>query len=120
MRQCWLENPTDRPSFTELRLQLEQLLSVDRNYLDLDNIDVPLSTSESSSNSVPKTDDRLSLISNKHSQSVKSSGLAKASTGRQLRAITIPSLTHDTVTINVRREQSNDWIMRGRDDETMT
>jgi hypothetical protein len=65
---------------------------------------------------VTKTDDRLSLISNKHSQSVKSSGLAKTSTGRQLRAITIPSLTHDTVTINVRREQSNDWLMRGRDD----
>jgi len=37
-----------------------------------------------------------------------------------LRAITIPSLTHDTVTINVRREQSNDWLIRGRDDETMT
>lgn len=120
MRQCWYENPKDRPSFTELRIQLEQLLSVDRNYLDLDNIDVPLSTSESSSNSVPKTDDRLSLISNKHAQAMKSTGVGKSSTGRQSRTITIPSLTRDSITVNVCGEQSNDWLIRGRDDETTT
>ncbi|XP_076099206.1 uncharacterized protein LOC143068793 isoform X1 [Mytilus galloprovincialis] len=120
MRQCWLENPKDRPLFCELRLQLEQLLSVDRNYLDLDNIDVPLSTSESSSNSVPKTDDRLSLISNRHSQSVKNTGMVKSSTGRQPRAITIPSLTRDTITVSICGEQSNDWLTRARDDETTT
>ena len=65
MRQCWMESPSDRPNFTELRVQIEQLLSRDRNYLELDNIDVPLSTSESSS--VPKSEedsDTLSLISN--------------------------------------------------------
>lgn len=120
MRQCWLENPKDRPLFCELRLQLEQLLSVDRNYLDLDNIDVPLSTSESSSNSVPKTDDRLSLISNRHSQSVKNTGMVKSSTGRQPRAITIPSLTRDTITVSICGEQSNDWLTLARDDETTT
>lgn len=65
MRQCWIEVPTDRPNFTDLRVQIEQLLSRDRNYLDLDNIDAPLSTSESSSS--PKSDDSdtMSLINSK-------------------------------------------------------
>lgn len=65
MRQCWIEVPTDRPNFTDLRVQIEQLLSRDRNYLDLDNIDAPLSTSENSSS--PKSDDSdtMSLINSK-------------------------------------------------------
>lgn len=116
MRQCWLENPKDRPTFTDLRLQLEQLLSVDRNYLDLDNIDVPLSTSESSSNSVPKTDDRLSLISNRHAESCKN--MVKSSTGKPARAIA--TLTRDSVTVNICKEQPRDWLVRGRNDETST
>lgn len=61
MRQCWLENSTDRPTFTDLRVQLELLLTRDRNYLDLDNINVPLSTPESSSGS-PASDDTKSLL----------------------------------------------------------
>ncbi|XP_053406432.1 ephrin type-A receptor 2-like [Mercenaria mercenaria] len=61
MRQCWLENPADRPNFTDLRVQLELLLTRDRNYLDLDNINVPLSTPESSSGS-PASDDTKSLL----------------------------------------------------------
>lgn len=50
MRTCWAESPTDRPSFTELREQLEDLMAEDRDYLVLEDIDVPLSASESSSN----------------------------------------------------------------------
>lgn len=50
MRSCWMEEPLDRPSFTELREQLEELMSEDRDYLVLEDIDVPLSASESSSN----------------------------------------------------------------------
>jgi len=61
MRQCWLETPTHRPNFTDLRVQLELLLSRDRNYLELDNINVPLSTPESSSGS-PVADDTKSLL----------------------------------------------------------
>ncbi|XP_052766191.1 uncharacterized protein LOC128207355 [Mya arenaria] len=61
MRQCWLETPVDRPNFTDLRVQLELLLSRDRNYLELDNINVPLSTPESSSGS-PVSDDTKSLL----------------------------------------------------------
>lgn len=54
MSQCWTENPADRLTFTEIRLELEQLLSRDRNYLELDNIDIPLC--DSSSGSTPKCD----------------------------------------------------------------
>ncbi|XP_060560953.1 uncharacterized protein LOC132720760 [Ruditapes philippinarum] len=61
MRQCWLENPVERPNFTDLRVQLELLLTRDRNYLELDNINVPLSTPESSSGS-PASDDTKSLL----------------------------------------------------------
>ena len=61
MRQCWLEVPSDRPNFTDLRVQLELLLTRDRNYLELDNINVPLSTPESSSGS-PVSDDTASLL----------------------------------------------------------
>ncbi|KAL8603195.1 hypothetical protein ACOMHN_025210 [Nucella lapillus] len=50
MRACWEENPADRPSFTELRDQLETLMAQDRDYLALEDIDVPLSASDSSSN----------------------------------------------------------------------
>lgn len=49
MLLCWAEEPKMRPSFTQLRHMLEELLSRDRNYLDLDNINVPLVNSENSS-----------------------------------------------------------------------
>ena len=49
MLLCWAEDPKKRPSFTQLRHMLEELLSRDRNYLDLDNINVPLVNSENSS-----------------------------------------------------------------------
>ena len=42
MSHCWCESPADRPSFEQLRHQLETLLVRDVNYLDLDNIDEPL------------------------------------------------------------------------------
>jgi hypothetical protein len=50
MRWCWLENPWERPSFTVLRERMEELMAEDRDYLVLEDIDVPLSASESSSN----------------------------------------------------------------------
>eukprot|EP00106_Octopus_bimaculoides_P022655 XP_014790097.1 PREDICTED: proto-oncogene tyrosine-protein kinase receptor Ret-like isoform X1 [Octopus bimaculoides] len=49
MRLCWAENPQKRPTFTQLRHLLEYLLSKDCNYLELDNINVPLAASENSS-----------------------------------------------------------------------
>lgn len=65
-----METPKDRPSFTDLRVALEQLLSRDRNYLELDNINVPLSTPASSSGS-PVSDDTTSLLAARALQSQK-------------------------------------------------
>ncbi|KAL3874585.1 hypothetical protein ACJMK2_037573, partial [Sinanodonta woodiana] len=61
MRQCWMEDPRDRPTFTDLRVQLEVLMTRDRNYLELYNINVPLSTPDTSSAS-PVSDDTASLL----------------------------------------------------------
>ncbi|RUS83028.1 hypothetical protein EGW08_009216, partial [Elysia chlorotica] len=49
MRSCWVEEPQDRPDFTQLRLMLEDLLTEDRDYLVLEDIDVPISNSDNSS-----------------------------------------------------------------------
>ncbi|ELT94233.1 hypothetical protein CAPTEDRAFT_48307, partial [Capitella teleta] len=35
MLMCWCENPSDRPTFSNLREHLEQLLTRNRDYLDL-------------------------------------------------------------------------------------
>lgn len=72
MRECWLETPADRPTFTDLRVELELLLSRDRNYLELDNINVPLSTPASSSGS-PVSDDTKSLLAAQALQSQRKS-----------------------------------------------
>jgi len=40
MSQCWYENPAHRPAFGVIRYQLDVLLSHQRNYLDLDNLEV--------------------------------------------------------------------------------
>ncbi|GFO04096.1 fibroblast growth factor receptor [Plakobranchus ocellatus] len=53
MRSCWEEEPRDRPDFTQLRLMLEDLLSEDRDYLVLEDIDVPISHSDNSSSPPP-------------------------------------------------------------------
>ena len=74
MRECWMETPTDRPNFTDLRVELELMLSRDRNYLELDNIDVPLSTPASSSGS-PVSDDTKSLLAAQALQSRRRSTL---------------------------------------------
>ena len=39
MMKCWNELPENRPSFTELCSELETLLQVNKNYLDLTNIE---------------------------------------------------------------------------------
>ncbi|KAK3772749.1 hypothetical protein RRG08_013442 [Elysia crispata] len=53
MRSCWVEEPQDRPDFTQLRLMLEDLLTEDRDYLVLEDIDVPISHSDNSSSPSP-------------------------------------------------------------------
>lgn len=72
MQECWLETPSERPTFTDLRVQLELLLLRDRNYLELDNINVPLSTPASSSGS-PVSDDTKSLLAAQALQSQRKS-----------------------------------------------
>jgi len=42
MSQCWCESPAYRPTFERLRHELEDLLSRDVTYLELDDIDAPL------------------------------------------------------------------------------
>ena len=39
MCMCWCETPTDRPTFSHLREQLELLLARNRDYLDLSNFE---------------------------------------------------------------------------------
>ncbi len=41
MAQCWHGMPDKRPDFTEIRESLEDMMSTDLDYLDLDNINVP-------------------------------------------------------------------------------
>lgn len=53
MRSCWEEEPSDRPNFTQLRMVMEDLLTEDRNYLVLEDIDVPLTNSDNSSSPSP-------------------------------------------------------------------
>ena len=35
MRQCWIENPAERPSFTVIREQLERIMLQHCPYLDI-------------------------------------------------------------------------------------
>ena len=39
MTKCWEELPENRPTFAELRTELEAMMSVDKAYLDLTNIE---------------------------------------------------------------------------------
>ncbi|XP_048735561.1 fibroblast growth factor receptor 4-like isoform X2 [Ostrea edulis] len=124
MRQCWIEIPSERPNFTDLRIQIEQLLSRDRNYLDLDNIDAPLSTSESSSS--PKSDDSdsMSLLNTRPSahrvipgQSQRQ-GTNSPSTSQSVPHKTV-TIASDPVTV-VCIENSDQWFMRGMESESST
>lgn len=54
MKSCWEEEATDRPTFGQLRVMLEDLLTEDRDYLVLEDIDVPLSNSDNSSSPSPQ------------------------------------------------------------------
>ena len=38
MQDCWLENPNDRPTFTDLRSQFDALLTKDNPYIQFENI----------------------------------------------------------------------------------
>jgi hypothetical protein len=65
MHRCWTEDPADRPTFTDLRESLELLLGRELNYLQLDNIDVPIQPASNSSDMTPPgclTVDNLELI----------------------------------------------------------
>ena len=39
MRECWLENPFDRPTFTLIRERLEEMMQKDNPYLDFSVLD---------------------------------------------------------------------------------
>ncbi|XP_022799052.1 platelet-derived growth factor receptor alpha-like [Stylophora pistillata] len=39
MRECWLENPFDRPTFTLIRERLEEMMQKDNPYLDFNVLD---------------------------------------------------------------------------------
>ena len=54
MRACWEDEPCERPTFCQLRLLLEDLLTEDRDYLVLEDIDVPLTNSDNSSSPLPE------------------------------------------------------------------
>ncbi|XP_046362348.1 fibroblast growth factor receptor 2-like isoform X2 [Haliotis rufescens] len=50
MHKCWQENPTLRPSFQQLVMELDKILTSSLNeeaYLDLEPVDAPMSTSDS-------------------------------------------------------------------------
>ena len=82
MRACWADVPGDRPTFRELREQLEDLMAQDRDYLLLEDIDVPLSASESSSNpTAPElfSGEMAPSLSARQTVSVSSSGSASSS-----------------------------------------
>ncbi|XP_074662667.1 uncharacterized protein LOC141915150 isoform X2 [Tubulanus polymorphus] len=49
MVQCWDERPLTRPSFTAIREKLEDLMVLDKDYLRLDNIDVPVNPCDNTS-----------------------------------------------------------------------
>ena len=39
MTDCWMENPDDRPNFTQIRERLEEMMQVDNPYLDFSVLD---------------------------------------------------------------------------------
>ncbi|CAH1792256.1 unnamed protein product [Owenia fusiformis] len=49
MVRCWDNRPMNRPTFQQILIELEIMLTKDRDYLELDNIDIPLAQSTSSS-----------------------------------------------------------------------
>ncbi|XP_060085789.1 uncharacterized protein LOC132565175 [Ylistrum balloti] len=105
IRRCWMESPSERLTFSGLRVEIEQLLSRDRDYLELENIDVPLSTSETSS--IPKSEnDTISLLTGRSTQPQKS--------------VTISLPPPESPTGVVLVEKSTEWLIRGRDEETMS
>ncbi|XP_069117918.1 uncharacterized protein [Argopecten irradians] len=104
IRRCWMESPSERLTFAGLRIEIEQLLSRDRDYLELENIDVPLSTSESSS--IPKSEnDHISLLTGRSSQT---------------KSVTISLPPPESPIGVVCVEKSTEWLIRGRDEETMS
>ena len=39
MTDCWMENPDDRPNFTQIRERLEEMMQKDKPYLDFSVLD---------------------------------------------------------------------------------
>nr|KAG5712832.1 hypothetical protein BaRGS_007429 [Batillaria attramentaria] len=120
MRTCWADNPLDRPTFTELREQLEDLMAEDRNYLVLEEFDVPLSASESSSN--PTTSElfasdmrpsqtAMEAVSGSSESNSSASAAASASAAGLLRQA--PALRRPPMTIDVCiHQKSTERLMR--------
>lgn len=137
MRQCWLDNPADRPSFTGLRIQIEQLLSRDRNYLELENIDVPVSSSDSSSLPKESENDTVSLLTTTRPMSHQptsnwpklqpspgrpysqgGSGQFMPNSGRATaKSVTINLPGQD---VNICMDKATDWLIRTRHEDNST
>jgi hypothetical protein len=49
MCQCWCETPSTRPKFSQLCRQIEELLSKDRDYLELYNCNISIDPDSRSS-----------------------------------------------------------------------
>ncbi|CAH1794381.1 unnamed protein product [Owenia fusiformis] len=62
MVRCWDNRPMNRPTFQQIRIELEIMLTKDRDYLELDNIDIPLA--QSTSSSISELDETLSDLEN--------------------------------------------------------
>ena len=49
MLQCWIEDPQERPTFSELVVGLSSKLTEMANYLDLNEMDVPAAAKDTES-----------------------------------------------------------------------
>lgn len=81
MCQCWYETATDRPTFTNLRQMLENLLTRDREYLDLSTFNLPTTSSQPESRShSDDEDDKATIISSSQCISHERSPTMKSAT----------------------------------------
>ena len=62
MRQCWSENPDDRPTFTELRERLESMMEREVLYTDVQHFDETEDESDSSPDEEDGADEETTLV----------------------------------------------------------
>lgn len=105
MRHSWKESPKERPTFTQLRLYIEELLTRNCDYLELENIDVPLSNTDSSS--LP--------LSDPFSTSAMAAAAEAEANGR---LISVSSGDEMTVDVCVHDKSTDKLLHQVEDDET--